>query len=94
MTLRDTELIGKKLVKHGFHRSNIDHHNYKCNYINIKGSITVTFKLHGATWAANFVHSIDFHTTIIFQDHQAVFTPAWVVEEHEKLQAMFKFIRS
>lgn len=93
MTLRDTELIGKKLVKHGFYRSNRDHHNYRCNHVNIKGAITVTFILHGTTWSANFVHGIDFHTVVEFDGHQAVFTPEWLVEEHEKLQAMFKFAR-
>ena len=29
MTLRDTELIGKKLVKYGCYRSSTDHQNYR-----------------------------------------------------------------
>ncbi len=91
MTLRDTELIGNKLVKHGFKRSTTDHQNYiSTHYPNV---MIVHFVRHGATWLANFVHYMDLHTIVKFDGHEAVFTPQWVVEEHKKLQAMFKFIR-
>jgi hypothetical protein len=91
MTLLDTEKIGKKLVKHGFYRSNLDHQHYR--YHNIAGGLSVTFVLQSNIWSANFTHGIDMHTTITFTGHQAVFTPEWLVEEHKKLQAMFKFLR-
>lgn len=94
MTLRETELIGKKLVKHGFFRSNMDHHNYRCHGLNIEGGITITFIRHGSVWSAVFVHGIDMHTIVEFHNHEAVFTPEWIIEEHNKLQAMFKFLRS
>lgn len=91
MTLRDTELIGKKLVKYGFKRSTTDHQNYiSTPYPNV---MTVHFVRYGATWLANFVHYMDLHTIIKFDSHEAVFTPEWLREEHEKLQAMFKFLR-
>jgi hypothetical protein len=95
MTLRDTELIGKKLVKHGFYRSDTDHQNYRSYSINTKGRISIQFKLSGSVWCALIVHDIDSdsHTLVKSDGHEAVFTPEWVIEEHEKLQAMFKFLR-
>ena len=94
MTLRDTELIGKKLVKYGFYRSGTDHQNYSSYSINIKGRISIQFRLSGSVWCALIVHDIDSHTIVKFDGHEAVFTPEWVIEEHEKLQAVFKFLRS
>jgi hypothetical protein len=103
MTLRDTELIGKKLVKYGFYRSNTNPHVYKNSalpYHNGRGielgygrGIELCFRLSGSVWVVSFIHHIDFHTTVKFDGHQALFTPEWLVEEHKKLQAMFKFIR-
>ena len=91
MTLRDTELIGNKLVKNGFYRSSTDHQNYKSPISSC--AITVQFKPYGNIWVAFIVHDIDIHTVVKFNGHQAVFTPEWLREEHKKLQAMFKFIR-
>jgi hypothetical protein len=47
MTLRDTELIGKKLVKHGFFRSAKDHQAYRFN--GVSGSISLYFNKSGET---------------------------------------------
>jgi hypothetical protein len=91
MLLRDTELIGKKLVKYGFARSHTDHQNYSSSHYT--GAITVHFVRYGSLWAANFVHYIDTHTTVKFTSYESLFTPEWLREEHEKLQAMFKFAR-
>jgi hypothetical protein len=92
MLLRDTELIGKKLVKYGFSRSNTDNQNYIfTSYPNV---MTVHFVRYSGIWLANFVHYIDSHTLVKCDGHEAVFTPEWVIEEHKKLQAMFKFLRS
>ena len=91
MTLRDTELIGKKLVKYGFYRSNTDHQYYRGSMFD--GWVKIHFKRHGIVWNALITHEIDIHTSVVFTDHQAVFTPEWVAEEHKKLQAMFKFLR-
>jgi|688.fasta_scaffold2407245_2 hypothetical protein len=92
MTLRDTELIGKKLVKHGFYRSSTDHQNYKSPKSSC--GITVHFKPYGSVWVALIAHDIDSHTIVKFNGHSAVFTPQWLREEHQKLQAAFKFLRS
>jgi len=92
MTLRDTELIGKKLVKYGFYRSKKDHQEYK--FLNVEGTIQVNFVRFGSVWFVLIRHEIDSHTKVGFDGHQAVFTPEWLVEEHKKLQAMFKFLRS
>ena len=91
MTLKDTELIGNKLVKYGFYRSSTDHQNYK--YPISSGAITVQFKLYGNVWVALIVHDIDTHTVVKFNGQSAVFTPEWLREEHKKLQAVFKFLR-
>lgn len=92
MTLRDTELIGKKLVKHGFYRANTDHQYYRGKVLN--GWVTIHFKRSGIGWNTLIIHDIDTHTTVHFTDYQVVFTPEWIVEEHKKLQAMFKLLRS
>jgi hypothetical protein len=91
MLLRDTELIGKKLVKYGFSRSHTDHQNYTGSFYN--GAITVHFVRLGSLWAANFVHYIDTHTTVKFTGYEGIFTPEWLRKEHKKLQALFKFAR-
>jgi hypothetical protein len=92
MTLRDTELIGKKLVKYGFYRDDKDHQLYQY-YWGTAGGIYVEFKRYGGVWAAIITHKIDARTEVILDGRQAVFTPEWVVKEHNKLQAMFKFMR-
>lgn len=92
MTLYDTEQIGKKLVKNGFYRSNTDHHNYRSPRSNY--AITVHFKPYGNVWIVNITHDIDIHTVVEFKGHSTVFTPEWLKEEHKKLQAMFKFLRT
>jgi hypothetical protein len=92
MRLRDTELIGRRLVKYGFYRSKTDHQNYR--YFNLQGAINIQFQRYGVVgWSALIVHEIDAHTTIKFDTYEALFTPEWLVEEHKKLQAMFKFLR-
>ena len=92
MTLLDTEKIGKKLVKYGFYRANADHQYYRGNMFD--GWVTIHFTIKGIEWTTLITHEIDTHTSVVFTDYQAVFTPEWVAEEHKKLQAMFKFIRS
>ena len=92
MTLRDTELIGKELMKYGFYRNSKDHQHYispRSDY-----GITVHFGLDGGIWVASITHDIDTHTQVIFDYHQAVFSIEWLTEEHDKLVAAFKFIRS
>ena len=92
MTLRDTEFIGRRLVKYGFYRSKTDHQNYRLP--KVEGAINIQFQRYGVVgWSASIVHEIDAHTTIKFDTYEALFTPEWLVEEHKKLQAMFKFIR-
>jgi hypothetical protein len=51
MTLRDTELIGKKLVKYRFYRDNEDHQLYQYWGITRAGGIYVEFKRYGGVWA-------------------------------------------
>jgi hypothetical protein len=92
MTLRETELLGKQLVKYGFYRSSSDHQNYRIHTSG--GTLTIQFRKSLSIWCALIVHDIDSHTIVKFDGHEAVFTPQWVIEEHEKLQAMFKFLRT
>jgi hypothetical protein len=94
MTLRDTELIGRRLVKYGFFRSNNNHHNYECLRRHARTGIGIKFIKYGSIWVADFLYHIDHCTMVKFNHHEAVFTPEWVIEEHDKLLAMFKFIRA
>jgi len=92
MTLRQTELIGKKLVKYGFYRSRVNHHHY--TYVSKDINVSVEFKLYFShVWVANFTHDLEFHTRVNFIEHTDVFTPEWLIEEHNKLQAVFNFLR-
>lgn len=89
MTLRDTELIGKKLVKYGFYRNPKDHHVYSD-----KDGIKVHFRQsYGHFWVVDITYEFNVHTIVRYEHHGAVFTPEWLREEHKKLKAMFKFLR-
>ncbi len=93
MTLRDTELIGNKLVKRGFKRSISSHFVY--TYITSDLNISVTFRNdYGPYWSVDVIHDIDKHTRVKIYNHNEVFIPEWLVEEHNKLQAIFKFLKS
>jgi hypothetical protein len=93
MTLRDTELIGKKLVKYGFHRSKNNHYQY--SYLTSEINVGLEFEhYHGTVWVANFTHDINLHIRVKYTEHSDIFTPEWIFEEHKKLRAMFKFLRS
>lgn len=91
MTLRDTELIGKKLVKYGFHRSLTDHQYY--NTLGTIGNISIQFKKFGTIWRAIIIHGMGLNFEVRYNYYGEVFTPEWVIEENKKFQAMFKFLR-
>ena len=89
MTLRDTELIGKELVKYGFYRNTRNHHIYG------HGDITLEFKmLYTNFWYADIKMFVIDNVIVFVKGHEAVFTPEWLVEEYDKIKAMFKFLRS
>jgi len=88
MTLRDTELIGKELVKYGFYRNSQDHHKYMYKDISIEFVL-----LYTNDWYADIKMSVIDNVIVYFRGHEAVFTPQWLREEHKKLQAAFKFLR-
>jgi hypothetical protein len=93
MTLRETELIGKKLVKYGFHRSVNNHHQY--SYITIKMNVSVEFKLYFSNvWIVNFTHDVALNTRVQIIEHAETFTPEWLIDEHNKLRAIFKFLKA
>jgi hypothetical protein len=89
MTLRDTELIGKKLVKYGFYRNSNDHHKYVYKDINIEFVL-----LYNNDWYADIKMFVIDNVIVFLKGHEAVFTPEWLVEEYGKLVAAFKFLRS
>ena len=92
MTLRDTELIGKQLVKYGFYRNRNNHHEY--TFITNEINVRVQFKPYfSSVWMAHFTHDLEYHTRVNFIEYTEVFTPEWLIEEHNKLQALFKFAR-
>jgi len=88
MTLRDTELIGNKLVKYGFYRNSNNHHKYVYKDINIEFVL-----LYSNDWYADIKMSVIDNVIVYFRGHEAVFTPQWVMEEYGKLVAAFKFLR-
>lgn len=93
MTLRDTEKIGKELVKYGFYRSRVNHHEY--TFITGEINIKIQFQLYvNSVWVANFTHDINVSTRVRFEEQAALFTPEWVIDEHKKLRAIFKFLGS
>jgi len=89
MTLRDTELIGKKLVKYGFYRNSNNHHKYMYKDISIEFVL-----FYSNNWYADIKMSVIDNVIVFFKGHEAVFTPQWVMEEYGKLVAAFKFLRS
>jgi hypothetical protein len=93
MTLRQTEILGKKLVKYGFYRSRISHHEY--TFITKEINVKVQFQLYfSSVWVAHFTHDITVNTRVRFEEQAALFTPEWVIDEHKKLRAIFKFLGS
>jgi hypothetical protein len=88
MTLRDTELIGKKLVKYGFYRNSHDHHKYMYKDISIEFVL-----LYTNNWYADIKMSVIDNVIVFLKGHEAVFTPQWVMEEYSKLVALFQFAR-
>jgi hypothetical protein len=89
MTLRETELIGKKLVKYGFYRNSNNHHKYMYKDISIEFVL-----LYTNNWYADIKMSVIDNVIVFVKGHEAVFTPQWVMEEYDKIKAMFKFLRS
>ena len=89
MTLRDTELIGKELVKYGFYRNSHDHHKYMYRDISIEFVL-----LYSNNWYADIKMSVINNVIVFLKGHEAVFTPEWVLDEYSKLVALFQFLRT
>ena len=89
MTLRDTELLGKKLVKYGFYRNSHNHHKYMYKDISIEFVL-----LYANNWYADIKMSVIDNVIVFLKGHEAVFTPEWVLEEYGKLVALFQFLRT
>lgn len=89
MTLRDTELIGKELVKYGFYRNSNNHHKYMYKDISIEFVL-----LYSNDWYADIKMSVIDNVIVFLKGHEAVFTPEWVLDEYGKLVALFQFLRS
>jgi len=89
MTLRDTDLIGKHLVKIGFSRCKTSHYEYHCHY---NGTfIEIKFiKLYNH-WKVLIKYRIDASTDIVYDlpniDVKTIYSEA------DKLVAIFKFMR-
>jgi hypothetical protein len=88
MTLRDTELIGKELVKYGFYRNSNNHHKYVYKDINIEFVL-----LYHNNWYADIEIHIDSQTVVCFKGQEALFTPEWLIGEMSKIKALFQFAR-
>jgi hypothetical protein len=88
MTLRDTELIGKKLVKYGFYINSNNHHKYMYKDISVEFVL-----LYANNWYANIKMSVTDNVIVLLTGHEAIFTPEWVMKEYGKLVALFQFAR-
>lgn len=92
MTLRETELIGKSLIKNGFRRASVNHQYYIRSEDGI--DVYVEFKLYySKLWVADFTHNLDSSTSVKFLGHTEVFTAEWLDRECKKVEAIFNFLR-
>jgi hypothetical protein len=91
MTLRETELIGKKLVRPlGFRRSALDHQYYHLSYKDI--NIEIKFQGYGTYWAAVLKYNLDYGTEVVFRGTHLDIDN--ILPDANKLIAVFNFIRS
>lgn len=94
MTLRETEILGKQLVKAGFYRDPNNHNIYKTgNRIGIPFYIVIYFKKVWNEWSAIVEHHLNKNTVVDFDGIHKVFTPESVFEEHARLKAAIEFIK-
>jgi hypothetical protein len=90
MTLRETELLGKKLVRPlGFRRSTINHQDYYLAYKHIY--INIKFSGQGNGWAVELKYSLNHGTEVVFRGTHLDLDN--ILSDADKLIAVFKFIR-
>lgn len=94
MTLRETEMLGKQLVKAGFYRDPNNHNIYKIgSRMEMPYFIMIRFTKAWSCWMATIYHHIDKNTVVEFAGILEVFTPESVFEEHARLKAAIEFIK-
>ena len=94
MTLRETELLGKKLVRPlGFRRNSNNHYHYYTSY----KEIYIEIKFYGEAfnemnWSAEVIYRLDYGTDVVFRGSELNVDNIFL--DADKLRAMFKFIRA
>jgi hypothetical protein len=93
MTLRETELIGKKLVRPlGFRRNLHNHHHYHKSYKHIYIEIKFYGGLNTLDWKVEIIYKLNYGTDVIFRgDHVDIET---ILPDADKLIAVFNFLRA
>lgn len=90
MTLRETELLGKKLVRPlGFRRSAANHQDYYLSYKHI--NIEIKFHGQGNGWAVELKYNLNYGTQVVFRGTHLDIDN--ILPDADKLIAVFNFIR-
>jgi hypothetical protein len=92
MTLRETELIGKKLVRPlGFRRNSNNHHYYYLSYKHIYIEIKFYGGLNTLDWKVEIIYKLNYGTDVTFRGDQMDIET--ILPDADKLIAVFNFIR-
>lgn len=90
MTLKETEQLGKKLVRPlGFRRSQMNHQYYYLIYKHV--TIDVQFSPEGVGWSVEIRYSLNYGTTVVFRGTQLDVNN--ILPDADKLIALFNFLR-
>jgi hypothetical protein len=93
MTLRDTELLGKKLVRPlGFRRYVNNHHHYHLSYKHIYIEIKFYGGLNTLDWKVEVIYKLNYGTDVVFRGDTLDIDN--IIPDANKLIAVFNFIRS
>jgi len=93
MTLRDTELIGKKLVRPlGFRRYINNHHHYHLSYKHIYIEIKFYGGLNTLDWKVETIYRLNDGLDVIFRADRLNIDN--IIPDADKLVALFNFLRS
>jgi hypothetical protein len=93
MTLRETELIGKKLVRPlGFRRYVNNHHHYHLSYKHIYIEIKFYGGLNTLDWKVETIYRLNDGLAVIFRADRLNIDN--IIPDADKLVALFNFLRS
>jgi len=93
MTLRETELLGKKLVRPlGFRRNLHNHHNYYLSYKHIYIEIKFYGGLNTLDWKVETIYRLNDGIDVIFRGDRLNIDN--IIPDADKLIGLFNFLRA